>query len=67
MNVTKFLLYSAIGTVIWTGFLLAGGYVLDERYGEVQAWLDPVSNAVIVVLVAWYIYRVVTFRPPVAG
>lgn len=67
MGMQKFLLYSAIGTVAWTGFLLAGGYLLADRYGEVERWLNPVSNAVLVVLVAWYLYRVVTFRRHAAG
>ena len=38
------------------------GYLLEERYSRVQDWLNPVSNAVILVLLAWYVYRVVTFR-----
>jgi membrane protein DedA with SNARE-associated domain len=67
MGLPIFLLYSGIGTVVWTTFLLAGGYLLEGRYHQVQEWLNPVSNAVIIVLVAWYLYRVVTFRPQTAG
>jgi membrane protein DedA with SNARE-associated domain len=67
MDLTKFLLYSGLGTFVWTAFLLAGGYLLEERYQEIQAWLNPVSNAVIAVLVAWYLYRVVTFRRHATG
>lgn len=67
MGLPIFLLYSGIGTVVWTTFLLAGGYLLEGRYQQVQEWLNPVSNAVIIVLVAWYLYRVVTFRREVAG
>jgi membrane protein DedA with SNARE-associated domain len=67
MDLTKFLIYSGLGTVVWTGFLLAGGYLLEERYQEVQAWLNPVTNAILAVLVAWYLYRVVTFRRHATG
>ena len=63
MDLPKFLLYSGLGTVVWTGFLIAGGYLLEERYEEIQSWLNPVSNTLIVVLIAWYLYRVATFRP----
>jgi len=67
MGLAKFLLYSGLGTLVWTAFLLAGGYLLEDRYRDVQAWLDPVSNAVIAVLLLWYLYRVVTFRRHVPG
>lgn len=63
MDLPKFLLYSGLGTVVWTGFLVAGGYLLEDRYEEIQSWLNPVSNTLIVVLIAWYLYRVATFRP----
>ena len=63
MPVITLLIYSSIGTGIWTAFLALSGYWLGEQHESVQRFLNPVSNVVIVGLVAFYIYRVVTFRP----
>ena len=57
----KFLTYSALGTGIWTAFLTAAGYLLEDQHQRVAGWLNPVSNVVIGVLVLWYLYRVATF------
>ncbi len=61
MRLVPFLIYSGIGTLVWTTLLGGGGFLLESQYEQVAAWLDPVSNVVIVVLVLWYIYRVATF------
>ena len=43
--------------------LLAGaGYKLGQNYGEIDKILGPASTAIMVVLVAGYIYRVWTHR-----
>lgn len=63
MGLWKFLLYSSLGTVIWTTALAGAGYFLGERYNEVAHWLNPVSTVIILGVVAWYFYRLVTFRP----
>jgi len=57
-----FLLYSGIGTAIWTTLLALLGYGLGSQYERVGAWLDPVSFAVVGIIVLIYLYRVVTFR-----
>ncbi len=57
-----FLLYSGIGTAIWTTLLALLGYGLGSQYEKVGAWLDPVSFAVVAIIVLIYLYRVVTFR-----
>jgi membrane protein DedA with SNARE-associated domain len=62
----RFLIYSAIGTTVWTTALALLGYWLGNRYEDVSAWIDPVSYAVLAVIVAIYLYRVVTFRSPEA-
>ena len=67
MGLAPFLLFSALGTVGWTALLAGAGYLLEARYEAVSAWLDPVSNAVVAVLVAIYLWRVVTFRPGPEG
>lgn len=63
MPVWKFLAISTIGTVLWTGFLTAAGFVLFENYETVEAWVDPVSTGVVVLAVVIYIYRFITWKP----
>lgn len=62
MPLIPFLLYSTLGTALWTTFLAGAGYLLESQYQRVSDWVNPVSNVVIGLLVLWYIYRVVTFR-----
>lgn len=61
MRWAPFLLFSAVGTVAWTSLLAVAGSYLGARHEAVAAWLDPISLAVIVVIGAIYLYRVVTF------
>jgi membrane protein DedA with SNARE-associated domain len=61
MHLAPFLIYSGIGTLVWTTLLGGAGFLLESQYEQVAAWVDPVSNVVIGVLVLWYIYRVATF------
>ncbi|WP_027132606.1 DedA family protein [Geminicoccus roseus] len=56
-----FLLYSTVGTGVWTALLAGAGYVLGSQYELVQGWLNPVSNVVAAGLVLIYVYRVTTF------
>lgn len=62
MPLGRFLLFSAIGTVIWTSGLALAGYLLGQAYSGVADYVDPVSTAVLALIVAAYIYRVVTFK-----
>ena len=62
MRLPVFLAYTGVGTAAWTALLAGAGYLLEGQYRQVSAYLNPVSNAVIAVIVLWYLYRVVTFR-----
>ena len=66
MSMPRFLAYSGIGTLAWTALLAVAGYLLGSEYRQVASWMNPVSNVVAVALVAWYLYRVATFRRKVA-
>ncbi|MEW6394990.1 MAG: DedA family protein [Pseudomonadota bacterium] len=64
MPLLPFLATSAVGTFFWTGLLAAAGYQLGESYGAVGRWIEPVGNGVLVLVLALYLYRVVTFDRP---
>ncbi len=63
MPLPPFLLWTGIGTVVWTALLAGAGYLLESQYEAVSAWLGPVSNVIVGAIVVFYLYRVVTFRP----
>lgn len=54
MSFPLFLLYSTIGTIIWTALLTWLGYLLGENYDEVDHYLGPVSKIVLLSLVIWF-------------
>lgn len=62
MSLSRFLLWSTFGTAIWTALLATAGYQLGQNYEEVDAWISPASNAVMVTLIAWYVWRVATWN-----
>ncbi len=62
MPIGRFLALSFLGTLAWTAALAIAGYLLGQAYTTVADYVDPVSTGVLVVLVAIYIYRVVTYK-----
>ncbi len=66
MALGPFLFWTTLGTAAWTAFLAAAGYILESQYELIEGWVDPVSKAVVVLIVLVYVYRVVTFRSPEA-
>jgi membrane protein DedA with SNARE-associated domain len=62
MNWPRFLLFTMLGSSIWTALLACAGYLLEDQYARVAKWVDPISTGVLVVLVGTYLYRVATFK-----
>jgi membrane protein DedA with SNARE-associated domain len=62
MPLPQFLAWSVLGTSLWTSLLAGAGYLLQSQYNRVADYLNPVSTLVVVLIVGWYVYRVVTFR-----
>lgn len=62
MRLAPFLAHSALGAAGWSGLLAGAGFLLQDQHDRVSRWLDPIATAVLVALLLWYLYRVVTFR-----
>jgi membrane protein DedA with SNARE-associated domain len=58
----RFLVWSTIGTMLWTALLAGAGAALGARYGLVERLVSPVSTVVAIALVVAYIWRVATWR-----
>lgn len=61
MPLTRFLVFTSLGTTVWTAFLALFGYWLGSDVQAIERWLDPVSTGVLVLVVAVYVWRFVTF------
>lgn len=59
----QFLTLTALGSFIWTGGLALAGYLLEDRYEQIEHWIDPLSTAVVVGIVALYVWRVIRWKP----
>ena len=59
MSLRPFLIFTTLGSLIWTGLLAAAGFLLQAQYDSVAAWVDPVSTLVIVGLIGVYIFRLI--------
>lgn len=61
MRLVPFLVYSTIGTTLWTTLLTYAGYMLGEHYDLVDEYLAPVSKIVlgglVVAGVVWVVRR----------
>lgn len=57
-----FLIYTSLGTLLWTGLLATAGYVLESNYQMVRSYIDPASKVIMGLIIAVYIYRVATWR-----
>ncbi|MEF2073859.1 DedA family protein [Consotaella aegiceratis] len=61
LSMPAFLVFSAVGSAIWTSALALAGYALGRNYEAVADYVGPVSNVTLAVIVLAYAYRVATF------
>jgi membrane protein DedA with SNARE-associated domain len=52
MPLPRFLAYSTLGTLAWTGLLATAGMILQANFGLVGKYIDVISNAVLVIFVS---------------
>jgi len=67
MHFIKFLIYTFLGSFIWCAGLAYGGYQLGEHWEQIRTAMrpfDPLFGALIIALIAWYIYRHLRHHKP---
>jgi len=57
MRFKRFVLASTLGTAGWTAVLAGTGYKLGENVDEIDRFLGPASNAILLVLFLGYCWR----------
>ena len=63
MSLPVFLLASGTGALVWNTFLTLAGFILHEHYHVIEVVLDPLSYAVLALVVLIYLFRVITWKP----
>ena len=61
MRLTRFLIWSTIGTAGWSAVLAAAGWLLGRQFGQIEQVLGPVSTAVTVAIAIIYLWRQATW------
>lgn len=60
MRIAPFAVYTLIGSLVWNILLVGAGYLLGERWEQVEQPLELFQNAVLLLLavaVAWFVWR----------
>jgi membrane protein DedA with SNARE-associated domain len=60
MHLGQFLVFTAIGSGVWNAIFVVGGYLLGERWQDVEKyshWFDYAVGAVFVGAVAWWVIK----------
>lgn len=58
----RFMLYSALGTFVWTLALAWAGRVLEANYAKVERALEPATWIVLGVILVGYVWRIVRWH-----
>ena len=62
MQLLKFLLWSGVGTALFSAALAVAGYVLGASFQDVDKVLGPVSSAIFIGILLLYIWRQATWK-----
>ena len=61
MKLAPFVIYSTLGTLLWTSFLTFAGYQLGDNYKLVEKYIDPISKiallSVIILFLVWWVRK----------
>ncbi|WP_373947213.1 DedA family protein [Paracoccus marcusii] len=62
MRVLPFLIYTALGSLIWTTALTASGYILKAQFARVEVLINPVTNILLLLVATLYVWRLLNSR-----
>ena len=59
MPLLPFVLFTTIGSALWSALLAWAGLVLGQHYESAENYIGPVSTGVIALLAGWYLWRLI--------
>ncbi len=63
MRLSTFMLWSTLGTGIWTASLGMAGFILGRHFSQVETIIGPLSIAVMAAIIIAYVWRLWRWRP----
>ncbi|HET9811957.1 MAG TPA: DedA family protein [Sphingomicrobium sp.] len=63
MRFKRFLVASTLGTFVWTALLAGAGFRLKSDFAQVDQFLAPVANTILILMLAFYVWRLATHKP----
>ena len=57
MPLLPFLLYTGLGSLLWTAALTISGSLLEAQFAKVEMWINPVTNVLLGGLLVLYVWR----------
>lgn len=63
MRFRNFVIASTLGTFAWTAVLAGAGYRLKSDFHQVDQFIAPMANAVLIVIAIGYVWRLITHKP----
>jgi membrane protein DedA with SNARE-associated domain len=62
MGFRQFLIASTLGTFAWTALLAGAGFRLKSNFEQIDQFIAPIADTVLVVMVLIYAYRLATHK-----
>ena len=63
MDFRPFVIASTLGTFAWTALLAGAGFRLKSDFQQIEQFIEPIADAVLVVMVLAYAWRLATHEP----
>jgi len=63
MDFRPFVIASTLGTFAWTALLAGAGFRLKSDFQQIEQFIEPIADAVLVVMVLAYAWRLATHKP----
>jgi membrane protein DedA with SNARE-associated domain len=61
MPVARYLIWSTLGTAVWSAALAAAGYALGAGFERVEEVAAPVTTGIVAIGILWYAWRQLTW------
>jgi membrane protein DedA with SNARE-associated domain len=62
MHLARFLIWSTIGTALWSGALATAGYILEREFQAIERVAGPATSIIVVAIALWYVWRQLTWH-----
>lgn len=60
MNFSKFVLYTIVGSAIWSVFLVYLGFIMGENWETIRSYYHYADVAMVILIIAFILYKIIT-------